>query len=203
MKNLKIPQIHFKKIGIILITIIAFFICNNASALIVEIDPLTPLTDYISMAEWNTDGDFENWAYNAHIIDTQVSGGDFIGKDDGVDPVMSLDIDALTPPDARMELATTIGTVFEVRMQLVTNTLNPRIDFWATINGSGPGSFPPMQFAAAGGSVPDVLTLGEGCPFANRCENASPECHEKFPGITDLDSDHSYSCHNPITGGLK
>ncbi|RLD12133.1 MAG: hypothetical protein DRI44_01750 [Chlamydiae bacterium] len=161
MKNLKIPQIHFKKIGIILITIIAFFICNNASALIVEIDPLTPLTDYISMAEWNTDGDFENWAYNAHIIDTQVSGGDFIGKDDGVDPVMSLDIDALTPPDARMELATTIGTVFEVRMQLVTNTLNPRIDFWATINGSGPGSFPPMQFAAAGGAIPEVPTDGQ------------------------------------------
>ena len=31
---------------------------------IIEIDPLTPLTNYISLGEWNTDGDFEGWAIN-------------------------------------------------------------------------------------------------------------------------------------------
>jgi len=150
-----------KKFNLFLIVIISIFVCVKLSAFTVELDPSTPLTGYTSMAEWNTDGDFENWGYNANIIDAQVSGGNFIGKDDGVDPVMSLNIDALTPPDSRMELATAIGTVFEVRMQFATNTLNPRVDFWATINGAGPGSFPPMQFAAAGGAIPDVPTDGQ------------------------------------------
>jgi len=150
-----------KKNNLFLIIIITLFVCVKLSAFTVEMDPSTPLTGYISMAEWNTDGDFENWTYNAHITNAQVSGGDFIGKDDGVDPMMNLNIDALTPPDSRMELATDIGSIFEVRMQFATNTLNGRVDFWATINGAGPGSFPPMQFAAAGGAIPDVPTDGQ------------------------------------------
>ncbi|RLD09307.1 MAG: hypothetical protein DRI44_08780, partial [Chlamydiae bacterium] len=149
-----------KKTILLMVAMLMFVVVGRVIAFTVELDPITPLTGYTSMAEWNTDGDFENWAYNPHLIDVQVSGGNFIAKDDGVDPVMSLNIDALTPPDSRMELATAIGTVFEVRMQFATNTLNPRVDFWATINGAGPGSFPPMQFAAAGGSIPDVPTDG-------------------------------------------
>ncbi len=161
MKNLKIPLTPFKKEGIILIAVLTLFACANAMAFTVELDPLTPLTGYISMAEWNTDGDFEEWTYNAHIIDAQVSGGNFIGKDDGNDPSMNLNITALTPPDPRMKLATAIDTVFEIRMQFVTNTLNERIDFWATINGSGPGSWPPMQFASTAAGIPDVPTDGQ------------------------------------------
>ena len=145
---------------LVLVVLSVLFLSNFAMAFIVELDPLTPLADYISMAEWNTDGDFEDWTYNAHIIDAEVSGGNFIGKDDGNDPNMNLNIDALVSPDTRIERATQVGTVFEVRMQFATNTLNGRIDFWATINGAGPGTFPPMQFATAGGSIPDVPTDG-------------------------------------------
>jgi len=150
-----------KKLIVFMTVLASFVICGRAIAFTVEMDPSTPLTGYISMAEWNTDGDFEDWTYNAHIIDAQVLGGNFIGKDDGVDPMMNLNIDALVPFDSRMDLATATGTVFEVRMQFATNTLNSRVDFWATINGSGPGSFPPMQFAAAGGAIPDVPVDGQ------------------------------------------
>jgi oligopeptide/dipeptide ABC transporter ATP-binding protein len=82
----------------------------------------------------------------------------------------------------------------------------PRHPYTAGLLGcqpSAPSNRGAERLTSISGSVPDLLTLGEGCPFANRCENASPECHEKFPDITELDSDHSYSCHNPITGGLK
>jgi len=150
-----------KKTNLILIVIFALFVCNHGMAFTVELDPASPLTNYISMAEWNSDGDFEDWTYSAHIIDAQVIGGNFQGKDDGNDPMMNLNITPLTPPDPRMELATAVGTVFEVRMQFVTNTQNGRVDFWATINGAGPGSFPPMQFASAGGVIPDVPTDGQ------------------------------------------
>ena len=150
-----------KKSILLISALLMFVACGRAMAFTVELDPITPLTGYTSMAEWDTDGDFEDWTYNADLIDVQVSGGDFIAKAGGGDPNMSLNIDALTPFDSRMDLATAIGTVFEIRMQFATNTLNGRVDFWATINGSGPGSWPPMQFAAAGGAIPDVPTDGQ------------------------------------------
>ena len=145
-----------KKSILLISALLMLVVCGRTMAFTVELDPLTPLTGYTSMAEWDTDGDFEDWTYNADLIDVQVSGGNFIAKDNGGDPNMSLNIGALTPPDPRMELATAIDTIFEIRMQFATNTLNGRVDFWATINGSGPGTWPPMQFATAGGAIPDV-----------------------------------------------
>ena len=141
-----------KKLCFCLIVIFATVFCNSSYSFTVEMDPATPLTDYISMAEWNTNGDFEDWTYNAHIDNAQVIDGNFEADSINVDPTMSLNISALTPPDDRMELATTVGTIFELRIQFITNTQNGRIDFFPTINGAGPGSFPPLQFAA--GDVP-------------------------------------------------
>ena len=150
-----------RKLNLFLITVFALLMSINAMAFTVVLDPLTPLTGYTSMAEWDTDGDFEEWTYNAHIIDAQVSGGDFIGKDDGNDASMNLNIDALTSPDPRKGLATAIDTVFEIRMQFATNTQNGRVDFWATINGAVPGTWPPMQFAYTAAGIPDVPTDGQ------------------------------------------
>jgi oligopeptide/dipeptide ABC transporter ATP-binding protein len=83
---------------------------------------------------------------------------------------------------------------------------DPRHPYTAGLLGcqpSAPSNRGAKRLTSISGSVPDLLTLGEGCPFANRCENVTDECHKSFPEITSLDKQHSYSCHNPITGGLK
>ena len=83
-----------KKSILLMTALLMLVVCGRAMAFTVELDPLTPLTGYTSMAEWDTDGDFEDWAYNADLIDVQVSGGDFIAKAGGGDPNMGLNIDA-------------------------------------------------------------------------------------------------------------
>jgi len=144
---------------IVLAAALMFGASNFAMAFTVELDPATPLTGYVSMGEWNIDGDFEDWTTNAQIIDAQVTNGYFEGKDDWNDPQMNLNISALTSPDPRIELATTIETIFEIRIQFATNTPNPRIDFFTIINGTL--KTPPLQFAASGGLLPDVPVDGQ------------------------------------------
>ncbi|MDA3810141.1 MAG: ABC transporter ATP-binding protein [Spirochaetaceae bacterium] len=45
------------------------------------------------------------------------------------------------------------------------------------------------------GTIPDLLTLGEGCPFENRCDFSSAKCLESFPGELMAGEDHSVWCH--------
>lgn len=52
------------------------------------------------------------------------------------------------------------------------------------------------RLEAIPGTVPDLLTIGEGCPFFNRCNYASDECRVSFPTETVLDPEHSVWCHN-------
>ncbi len=51
------------------------------------------------------------------------------------------------------------------------------------------------RLEAIPGTVPDLLTLGEGCPFANRCKWAGEACGESFPGETVLEKGHTIWCH--------
>ena len=51
------------------------------------------------------------------------------------------------------------------------------------------------RLKAIPGSVPDMITLGEGCPFANRCPLVRPECTLAFPEPTTLDTDHKVWCY--------
>ncbi|MEA1912157.1 MAG: oligopeptide/dipeptide ABC transporter ATP-binding protein, partial [Spirochaetota bacterium] len=51
------------------------------------------------------------------------------------------------------------------------------------------------RLEAIKGTIPDLLTIGNGCPFENRCLHAMPICHESFPEETKLDDDHSVWCH--------
>jgi oligopeptide/dipeptide ABC transporter ATP-binding protein len=37
------------------------------------------------------------------------------------------------------------------------------------------------RLAAIRGTVPDMITVGEGCPFHTRCEHRQPVCVERFP----------------------
>ncbi|OQY34785.1 MAG: dipeptide ABC transporter ATP-binding protein DppD [Spirochaetaceae bacterium 4572_59] len=52
------------------------------------------------------------------------------------------------------------------------------------------------RLEAIPGNVPDLLSLGEGCPFANRCNWSSDVCNKSFPGKTELAEGHSIWCHN-------
>ncbi len=51
------------------------------------------------------------------------------------------------------------------------------------------------RLEAIPGSVPNLLTLGEGCPFENRCPIAQAVCHEKFPEECKVSETHSVWCH--------
>ncbi len=52
------------------------------------------------------------------------------------------------------------------------------------------------RLEAITGTVPDLLSIGEGCPFANRCAYASGLCDESFPAEQVLNDSHSVWCHN-------
>ncbi len=52
------------------------------------------------------------------------------------------------------------------------------------------------RLEAITGTVPDLMTIGEGCPFYNRCEYGKPVCQTSFPPETRIDDDHSVWCHN-------
>ena len=78
---------------------------------------------------------------------------------------------------------------------------NPRHPYTAGLLGcqpSSPSNRGADRLTSIEGSVPDLLTLGEGCPFANRCENAEAQCIESFPGRSDTGGDHSFWCHIPV-----
>ncbi len=52
------------------------------------------------------------------------------------------------------------------------------------------------RLEAIEGTIPDLLTIGDECPFANRCPEVTDICRKKFPGETRIDEDHSVWCHN-------
>ena len=52
------------------------------------------------------------------------------------------------------------------------------------------------RLEAITGTVPDMRSIGAGCPFENRCAYASEICGKEFPSETALDESHSAWCHN-------
>ena len=63
---------------------------------------------------------------------------------------------------------------------------------------SAPGNRGVNRLPFIGGSVPDPLTIGDGCPFANRCTNVVDECLRRFPESSSAGAGHTFRCHNPI-----
>lgn len=45
------------------------------------------------------------------------------------------------------------------------------------------------------GEVPDLVTLGDGCPFAERCPQVMEKCWDSMPKITHIDDLHWVRCH--------
>ena len=132
-----------RKVKFLLFVFFALFLSNYVVAYTIERDPSTPLADYVSMAEWNVDGDFEDWT-TFQLIDIAVTSGNFLGTTTNNDPNISLNIDGLPPTDLRVGHATTTNSIIEFRMQFATNTQNSRIEFFPTIAGSGPGVLAPF-----------------------------------------------------------
>jgi len=148
-----------KKENLVIAALFMFGVCNQAMAFTAELDPGTPLSSYVSLAEWDTPGDFEDWTTNTHIIDAAVSGGSITGQVSGVDPIINLAISALPGGDPRRSNIMITGSVYEIRMRFDAASLNTRIDMFPTINGAF--QVPPLQFANnADGSLPDIPVDG-------------------------------------------
>ena len=63
----------------------------------------------------------------------------------------------------------------------------PRLDRLETVLPSLPGA------------PPDLLNLGEECPFLPRCNKALSVCRVKpMPDLVELEPDHFVACYNPI-----
>jgi len=51
------------------------------------------------------------------------------------------------------------------------------------------------RLEAIQGTVPDLLTIGDWCPFENRCPCAVEQCRQSFPEERDLGNGHRVWCH--------
>ena len=55
-------------------------------------------------------------------------------------------------------------------------------------------SLPQEYLHTIPGSVPNLLKLGTGCAFCNRCDSASQRCREEQPEMKQEDESHWYRC---------
>ncbi len=53
------------------------------------------------------------------------------------------------------------------------------------------------RLEAIPGTVPDLRTLGNECPFANRCPHPADRCRETFPDETRDTAEHRFWCWYP------
>ena len=54
------------------------------------------------------------------------------------------------------------------------------------------------RLEAIKGTIPDLLTIGEECPFQNRCSFAMDKCKSTFPDELKVGDDHTVWCHYVI-----
>ncbi|MCG8454410.1 MAG: ABC transporter ATP-binding protein [Spirochaetales bacterium] len=79
---------------------------------------------------------------------------------------------------------------------------NPQHPYAAGLLGcqpSSPQNKGAHRLESIDGSVPDLLSIGEECPFSNRCPNASDRCRAGFPEKSEAGPNHAYWCHHPIS----
>jgi len=50
------------------------------------------------------------------------------------------------------------------------------------------------RLKAIPGTVPNLLDLGEGCPFRNRCQKSDQMCSQELPELRDLGQNHKVRC---------
>ena len=84
---------------------------------------------------------------------------------------------------------------FAPTKELFTHPLHPYTQGLLNSIPANPKYADAKRLEAIPGSVPNLLTLGEGCPFENRCPMATAACHEKFPDERKVSETHSVWCH--------
>jgi len=60
---------------------------------------------------------------------------------------------------------------------------------------SNPKYTDARRLEAIPGTVPDMRTVGEGCPFSTRCTHAQDACRQSFPVRRDVAPGHAAWCH--------
>ncbi|CAM3658385.1 ABC transporter ATP-binding protein [Marinicrinis lubricantis] len=53
------------------------------------------------------------------------------------------------------------------------------------------------------GSVPDLKSMPEGCPFHPRCDFATEQCKSQMPPLVQGEDGHAVACWNPVKGEMK
>ncbi len=53
------------------------------------------------------------------------------------------------------------------------------------------------RLEAIRGTVPNLIGLGDGCPFENRCPRAAAACRQSFPSAHEMAPGHAAWCHFP------
>jgi oligopeptide transport system ATP-binding protein len=53
------------------------------------------------------------------------------------------------------------------------------------------------RLEAIRGTVPNLIDLGDACPFENRCPHAAAVCRQSFPVARELEPGHVAWCHLP------
>jgi len=133
-----------------------FVVCGLAMAFTVELDPVTPLNNYVSLGEWNTNDDFDDWTTH-QTADPAVYDGSITGRVDGNDMNISLDVTTFTDPRSGNVFIT--GSVYEIRIRFDPFTENQRSEFFPTMDGTF--KIPPVTFASnADPALPDVENDG-------------------------------------------
>ena len=66
---------------------------------------------------------------------------------------------------------------------------------------TAPANRNAARLTSIDGSVPDLLSLGGECPFANRCAKVLDICREAFPTQSSNGDNHEFYCYYPIDGG--
>jgi len=70
---------------------------------------------------------------------------------------------------------------------------------WGLIKSIPRVDAPEAPLLSLPGRPPDMLNLGEGCPFLPRCHKAVNECRlQPMPEMREIEPGHWVSCYNPV-----
>ena len=83
-------------------------------------------------------------------------------------------------------------------IELFENPMHPYTQGLLNSIPSNPKYKGARRLEAISGYVPNLLTLGMGCPFANRCSLKIEICDLTFPHTAQVNKDHQVCCH--VTG---
>ena len=139
-----------KKFDLLLLTIVITFLSSYLMAYTVEMDPTNELQNYVSLGEWNTDGNFDHWEFGDGWGVRYVSGGYLVGVDTNAEVTMA------TGNGSGTEIVP--GTMFDLRIQFVENPQNRTTETMLRIDGSG-SLYPSLKFI--NGSTHPIATNGE------------------------------------------